>query len=609
MVYLVNGAICDGLGHLKIKPIEVKQLYISDIDLPFSHSTLRPLLKILKGSARLEQLSFVRCCITDTLLEELLGALRSSPSRARIRHLSLECNRLTNKALTSLALFIIQNRPPITRLNIGNCIYSLHSFSHDSTVSLLRIKSLLQPVCFEADDSGLLFMQTQRKVPSYHGNTFSTPGVCYLLENLFKASYVHSTLFLEMINLCGTRTMMTLSLVQKLLRFNSIGYLGMDLSDLYGERLLFDSRRTLSLLLGARVIRCIDTESGLLTTDSQCMRQPDLYVCNFASSGVSAYTSPVDEKKARRSPRLQVQSHKEEHRIHKLDALSTVLVSGEAENIVKNNDESNNQAVPVFQKSVDSSGWILDAFQDTVNDDLSRNTNMVHSLQAAVAFRNQRTEQKRVDDEQAEITDDDYQEVIMSPEHASLPAYPLIDPSFDDNDSSYVAPEFVRKLLATSPVDGIVERGSTHSSLSGSENLGVLRERKSLLELAELSTSGHSVEGQHYVPPEHQYGIISPASGGMVRRRNPPQLINHERPDSLQNVSKRAISLPSDTYLREKTQKQSSPNTCLLRFMDPPVIPPDNADEFPSLAPLSVDVRRSFVSSSRSSIVRRLLLQ
>lgn len=80
-------------------------------------------------------------------------------------------------------------------------------------------------------------MQTQRKVPSYHGNTFSTPGVCYLLENLFKASYVHSTLFLEMINLCGTRTMMTLSLVQKLLRFNSIGYLGMDLSDLYGERL------------------------------------------------------------------------------------------------------------------------------------------------------------------------------------------------------------------------------------------------------------------------------------------------------------------------------------------------------------------------------------
>lgn len=125
---------------------------------------------------------------------------------------------------------------------------------------------------------------------------------------------------------------------------------------------------------------------------------------------------------------------------------------------------------------------------------------MVHSLQAAVAFRNQRTEQKRVDDEQAEITDDDYQEVIMSPEHASLPAYPLIDPSFDDNDSSYVAPEFVRKLLATSPVDGIVERGSTHSSLSGSENLGVLRERKSLLELAELSTSGHSVEGQHYVP-------------------------------------------------------------------------------------------------------------
>lgn len=609
MVYLVNGAIYDGLGHLKIKPIEVKQLYISDIDLPFSHSTLRPLLKILKGSARLEQISFVRCCITDTLLEELLGALRSSPSRTRIRHLSLECNRLTNKALTSLALFIIQNRPPITRLNIGNCIYSLHSFSHDSTVSLLRIKSLLQPVCFEADDSGLLFMQTQRKVPSHHGNTFSTPGVCYLLENLFKASYVHSTLLLEMLNLCGTRTMMTLSLVQKLLRFNSIGYLGMDLSDLYGERLLFDSRRTLSLFLGARVIRCIDTESGLLTIDSQCMRQPDLYVYNFASSGISTYTSPVDEKKARKSPRLQTQSQKEEHRIHKLDALSAVLVNGDEESITKNNDESSNQNVPVFRKSMDSSGWILDAFQDTTNDDLNRNINTAHLLQTMVAPKSQRSEQRKADDEQAEITDDDYQEVITSPEYASLPAYPLIDPSFDDDDSSYVAPEFVRKLLATSPINGAAERGSTHSSLSGSGNLGTLRERKSLLELAELSTSGHSVEGQQHVPPESQHGIISPTSGGMVRRRNPPQLTSLEQLDSLQDRDKRAISLPSGIYPREQAQRQSSPNTCLLRFMDPPVIPPDNADEFPSLAPLPIDVRRSFVGSSRSSIVRRLLLQ
>ncbi len=603
MVYLVNGAVCDGLGHLKVKPIEVKQLYISDIDLPFSHSTLRPLLKILKGSARLEHISLVRCCITDTLLEELLGALRSSPSRARIRHLSLECNRLTNKALTSLALFIIQNRPPITRLNIGNCIYSLHSFSHDSAVSLLRIKSLLQPVCFEADDSGLLFMQTQRKVPSYHGNTFSTPGVCYLLENLFKASYVHSTLLLEMLNLCGTRTMMTLSLVQKLLRFNSIGYLGMDLSDFYGERLLFDSRRTLSVFLGARVVRCIDTESGLLTIDSQCMRQPDLYVYNFASSGMSKCTFPTDENKARKSPHFQIQSQTEECKTHKLDAFSAALANRGVENSVKNSDESNHQEGHIFRKSVDNSAWIVGAFQDTANDDLSRNINTVHSLQVLAAPRGQINEQKGTEEEQAEITDDDYQELITSPINATLPAYPLIDPSFDDDDSSYVAPEFVRRFLATSPINGAVEKENVHSLLSGSGSLGALRERKSLLELAELSTSGHSVEGQHPGLSESQHSAVPTTKGGMVRRRNPTQY------DYALEKDKRAISLPSSVYPRAQIQKQSSPRTCMLKFMDPPVVPPDNTDEFPSLNPLPVDVRRSFIGGSRSSIVRRLLLQ
>lgn len=609
MVYLINGAVCDGLGRLKIKPIEIKQLYISDIDLPFSHSTLRPLLKILKGSARLEHISFVRCCITDTLLEELLGALRSSPSRSRIRHLSLECNRLTNKSLTSLAVFIIQNKPPITRLNIGNCIYSLHSFSHDSTVSLIRIKALLQPVCFEADDSGLLFMQTQRKVPSFHGNNFSTPGICYLLENLFKASYVHSTLFLEMINLCGTHIMMTLSLVQKLLRFNSIGYLGMDLSDLYGERLLFDSRRTLSIFLGAKVIKCVDTESGILTIDAQCMRQPDLYMYNLASSGISKYASPVDEKRTRTSPRIQANTQKEERRAYRLDAFSSILTNGGAENNIKNANDRTDQDLLTFRKSTDGSGWIVGAFQDTANDDLKNNINTIHSLQEMTI---QKTypigDHKKVDDEQAEITDDDYEEVVTSLVHSSIPTCPMIDLSFDD-DSSYVAPEFVRRLLATSPTGGITEKESMHTSLTDSGNLGVVREKKSLLELAELSTSGHSGENQQVVPNESQHNTISTTSGGMIRRRNSQRTVGYIQTDSLMEKDKRAISLPSVISPRLQSQRKSSPSSCILRFMDPPVIPPDNTDEFPSLNPLPMDVRRSFVSGSRSSIVQRLLLQ
>lgn len=609
MVYLVNGAVCDGLGHLKVKPIEVKQLYISDIDLPFSHSALRPLLKMLKGSARLEHISFVRCCITDTLLEELLGALRSSPSRSRIRHLSLECNRLTNKSLTSLAVFIIQNKPPITRLNIGNCIYSLHSFSHDSAASLIRIKALLQPVCFEADDSGLLFMQTQRKVPSYHGNNFSTPGVCYLLENLFKASYVHSTILLEMLNLCGTRVMMTLSLVQKLLRFNSIGYLGMDLSDLYGERLLFDSRRTLSILLGARVIRCIDTESGLLTIDSQCMRQPDLYVHNFASSGISRYTSPADEGKARRSPRGPAQSQKEEHRTHKLDALSSILANG-GENNARAADGGVDHDIPAFRKSIDGSAWILGAFRDTASDGLRHNISTARSLQAMAVPRGHPPEDhKRLDDERAEITDDDYQEVVTSPVHSTLPTYPLVDPSFYDDDSSYVAPDFVRRLLATSPTGSIADREGMHSSLTGSGNMGALREKKSLLELAELSTSGHSGESPQLVPDESRHAAISATSGGMIRRKNSQRAASHVQTDSVLEKDKRAISLPAGICPRVQSQRQLSPSPCILRFMDPPVVPPDNTDEFPSLNPLPVDVRRSFMGGSRSSIVRRLLLQ